>query len=72
MNNHFLMHLLPSCLFSSWNLSACTAVAAPGNIYVSDEGNSRIRKITPTGDVSTFAGQEAPPGSLLSKSSCPT
>lgn len=46
--------------FSSPNALAVDGV---GNVYVADTGNSTIRKITPTGVVSTLAGQAGIRGS---------
>ncbi len=36
------------------------AVDSVGNLYISDAGNSRIRKVAPDGSISTFAGSGAP------------
>jgi sugar lactone lactonase YvrE len=41
---------------ATFNLPSGICVDAAGNVYVADMGNHKIRKITPGGMVSTFAG----------------
>ncbi len=44
---------------ASFNAPAGVVIDAAGNLYVSEAGNHMIRKVTPVGVVSTFAGNTA-------------
>jgi len=39
---------------ATFNTPSGIAVDSSGNVYVADSGNKKIRKVTPTGEVSTF------------------
>lgn len=46
-----------------FNSPSEVVIDSSGNLYVADTGNSVVRKITPTGSVSTIAGLPGQPGS---------
>ena len=45
-----------------FNQPAAATVDTAGNVYIADTANHVIRRITPAGDVTTFAGQPGSPG----------
>lgn len=54
---------------AEFDLPSSAAMDAAGNVYITDEGNDLIRKITPAGVVTTIAGQPGMNNSLDGTSS---
>jgi sugar lactone lactonase YvrE len=48
---------------AQFNVPSCIALDNSGNVYVADGNNHTIRKVTPTGSVTTLAGAAGMPGS---------
>jgi sugar lactone lactonase YvrE len=49
-------------LSATFNLPQAIVVDTAGNLFVAELGNSSIRKISPSGQVTTFVGQNGSPG----------
>ncbi|HEV8660959.1 MAG TPA: hypothetical protein VGS96_20325, partial [Thermoanaerobaculia bacterium] len=49
-------------LSATFNLPQAIVVDTAGNLFVAEIGNSSIRKISPSGKVTTFVGQNGSPG----------
>lgn len=50
---------------ASLNLPVSVAVDSAGNIYIADQGNGRVRRVDPNGNIATIAGNGNTPGSQL-------
>jgi trimeric autotransporter adhesin len=47
---------ITAAIYNPWGV----AVDSSGNLYIADAGNSRVRKVTPDGIISTIAGNGSP------------
>lgn len=57
---------------ASFNNPVGITIDATGNLYVADRGNSNVRKISPTGIVTTFAGPDNAACTAALNGVCPT